>query len=298
MLVADTPCCAEGPAPSSPTARGGSQGPADTLPSGPWLTLLLHLLQKKVLHGGLLCKVRGDFPLAVHHSHAGSAAEEVPVGTGTGTGSALPLPPRHRLPRAHPRLNTERGLSGASGAPATELRSVSSPLASTTRTGVPTHGLLSHSDPRPRLLRPGQSGHCPDGAPRSPGHSPQPRAPNVAPCSTALRGPQESGKEAVLVRSFPMPRESVSSAGRENRTTEADICMNLPNHASRERSLPLAPPGEISRTLRGSRITEEMNGKFYMLSSYIKILHSTLKKKGWVTVIPYTSPFWFLKHYT
>lgn len=57
MLVADTPCCAEGPAPSSPTARGGSQGPADTLPSGPWLTLLLHLLQKKVLHGGLLCKV-------------------------------------------------------------------------------------------------------------------------------------------------------------------------------------------------------------------------------------------------
>lgn len=41
-----------------------------------------------------------------------------------------------------------------------------------------------------------------------------------------------------------------------------------------------------------------MNGKFYMLSSYIKIPHSTLKKKGWVTVIPYTSPFWFLKHYT
>lgn len=34
-----------------------------------------------------------------------------------------------------------------------------------------------------------------------------------------------------------------------------------------------------------------------MPRSYIKIPHSTLKKKGWVIVIPYMGPFWFLKHF-
>lgn len=52
----------------------------------PWVrvslvTLLLHLLQKKVLHGRLLRQVRGHLPFAVDDAHAGSVAEEVPVQT-------------------------------------------------------------------------------------------------------------------------------------------------------------------------------------------------------------------------
>lgn len=55
--------------------------PRPLLPCGPRLTLLLHLLQKKVLHGRLFCKVRGDFAFVVDDAHAGSMVNEIPTQT-------------------------------------------------------------------------------------------------------------------------------------------------------------------------------------------------------------------------
>lgn len=37
------------------------------------------MLQKKVLHGRLLCKVGRDLPFAVDDAHVGAMAKEVPV---------------------------------------------------------------------------------------------------------------------------------------------------------------------------------------------------------------------------
>lgn len=74
------------------TAGGFLQGAVSSHagPSAPGVTLLLHLLQKKVLHGRLFREVGGGFPFAVHDADAGSVVKEVPVWVWTARGHPCP----------------------------------------------------------------------------------------------------------------------------------------------------------------------------------------------------------------
>lgn len=56
--------------------------------SSPPFTLFLDLLQEQVLHGRLLGDVGRDLTLAVHSSHVGPVADQVPA-------AGTPGPPRH-----------------------------------------------------------------------------------------------------------------------------------------------------------------------------------------------------------
>lgn len=47
--------------------------------SGPYITLFLYLLQKKIFHGWFLCKVRRNFTFTVHNTHTGSMANKIPA---------------------------------------------------------------------------------------------------------------------------------------------------------------------------------------------------------------------------